>query len=154
MIYFRCRRISSSLVGKKLKIATGKCYPCSVKFHKEVAIDSTDLAYSVRAQWTKQLSKDQNVEILNRIPYNEIHYTRNVNWLIQLCYMGIMKYVTVIHKKSLVFYKFLNRQYAFYFTNLVKKKYNALSTFGIYLQCTFTQTMFDYSYAQCSVQKT
>lgn len=50
--------VEDSPVGKKLKIATGKCYPCSVKFHKEVAIDSTHMAYSVRAQWTKQLSKD------------------------------------------------------------------------------------------------
>lgn len=50
--------VEDSPVGKKLKIATWKCYPCSVKFHKEVAIDSTDLAYSFHAQWTKQLSKD------------------------------------------------------------------------------------------------
>lgn len=33
--------VEDSPVGKKFKIATGKCYPCSVKFHKEVAIDST-----------------------------------------------------------------------------------------------------------------
>lgn len=152
MIYFRCRRLSS---WEEIEDCYWKMLPhVLLSFIKRLQLIVPIWHTPFMPSGQNNCRRIRMQRYLNRIPYNENDYTRNVTWLIQLCYMGIMKYVTVIHKKSLVFYKFLNRQYAFYFTNLVKKKYNALSTFGIYLQCTFTQTMFDYSYAQCSVQKT